>query len=314
MVYFRCIHCTTIRGPPEKLWSLSLWTTEQITSTEVQTHTDTSTALHMNTSPWELINQSCDSLTVKWVSQLTGVHGAGALWSCQTPWCSASPAVLGSILAHEAPPQSLSLPGIDSVHWSIPSLCPRPLSSSASWCSTGSCECECECVCVPLSEPPSSSRLSCPAVGVALFSLAEPANAARRTSASSSAVCSIDGVAEGMLTQHEFSPFPALVLPPLLSLSQTHTLRHKSTHSLTGCLPFYSDPFSLAFRCQRPDLPVKPDQTLAALPTALPGPTAHLSHCLPNVHALRCMSVLFSYCWNLPTVTETRRHKKRATL
>lgn len=58
------------------------------------------------------------------------------------------------------------------------------------------------------SAPPSSSRLSVPVVGVALS--AEPA--ARRTFASFSAVHSIDGVTEEMLTQHEFSPFPVLSL------------------------------------------------------------------------------------------------------
>lgn len=56
--------------------------------------------------------------------------------------------------------------------------------------------------------PPLPAADCVPVVGVALS--AEPA--ARRTFASFSAVHSIDGVAEGMLTQHEFSPFPALSL------------------------------------------------------------------------------------------------------
>lgn len=58
------------------------------------------------------------------------------------------------------------------------------------------------------SAPLPSSRVSRPAVGVTLS--AEPGNAAERTLGRFSAVYSIDGVAEGMLTQHGSSPSSAL--------------------------------------------------------------------------------------------------------
>lgn len=232
------------------------------------------------------------ALTVKGLKELTtaSVHGAGALSSCQTPRCSAYPAEPGSILAHESPKNPVPLRDWLSLHWSIPSLClplhPPPLSSSPLlmqqrlWC----VRCPSES---PLQQTERTGRGSCS------LSLDEPANAAPGTLASFSAVCSIDGVAEGMLTQHEFSPLSAPFLPPLLSvspcLSPTHR-HHPHTLSLLEAA-FCSDPFSLAFRCQRPDLPVKPDQRLATPPppTALPGLTAHLSDWLVIVHTLCCV-------------------------
>lgn len=187
---------------------------------------------------------------------------------------------------------SLSLSGIGFLLWSIP-RCP----SSVSWFSRASretvsvCFIACICECSAPHKAPLQQQTEQTGRGSRSLSLAEPENAARRTFANFSAVCSIDGVAEGMLTQHESSPFPALFLPPLLFLSLSRGTLFPSLFLSLSFLLFPSDPLSLHFRCQRPDLPVKPDQSLAVF-LAAPHADWLLTHslCIACVllHAVGC--------------------------
>lgn len=164
------------------------------------------------------------------VKGLTRVHGAGALRSCQSPWCSAVPAEHGSILARLSSQSSPSPDWLSPLEYSQ-SACPSVPSSALlffllmqqrlQWVSECVGERTCVCALCPSQSPPQQQQEQhTEPTGRGSCSLlqSEPENAARRTFASFSAVCGIDGVAEGMLTQHEFSPFPALH-PTLLSLS-----------------------------------------------------------------------------------------------
>lgn len=96
---------------------------------------------------------------------LTRVHGAGALRSCQTPWCSAVPAEHGSILARVSSQSSPSPDWLSPLEYSL-SACPSVPSSALlffllmqqrlQWVSE--CVGECTCVCaLPLSESPSAA-------------------------------------------------------------------------------------------------------------------------------------------------------------
>lgn len=99
------------------------------------------------------------------VKGLTRVHGAGALRSCQSPWCSAVPAEHGSILARLSSQSSPSPDWLSPLEYSQ-SACPSVPSSALlffllmqqrlQWVSE--CVGERTCVCaLPLSESPSAA-------------------------------------------------------------------------------------------------------------------------------------------------------------